>query len=162
MPVWMIVVLIVVGVFLLTALIGYFLGPQGNQQPITTRDHEILQRRDDFTTPMKRRQVNDAVRLATRVTTTARQLKGGGMGDNEALSQALREMVKNPERLAANESTRELYAMVIGVLMKQGVLNDLAGPMRSYGITPDQIIHQPEVLVDLVGVRDLEAWPKQS
>ena len=33
MPLWMIVALIVVGGFLLMALIGYFMRPQGNQQP---------------------------------------------------------------------------------------------------------------------------------
>ena len=162
MPLWMIVALIVVGGFLLMALIGYFMRPQGNQQPVTTRDREFLQRRANFAnSEMERWQFDDAVRLAEMVTKIARQKKAFSVkSDNEVLSEALCGMVVNPVLVSA--LTGELFGMVLGVLMEQGVLNDLDGPMSAYGITPQQVIYAPEVLVELVGVRNLEAWPKQS
>lgn len=160
MPVWAIVALCVVGGWLLLTVIGYFLGPQGNQQPVTKRDHSILKRRANYQTPRKRMMILDAHRLAKETVIAARGFRADGMGDNEALAAALRGMVAaNPDGIAQNEYTREMYGLTLGVLVTRGVLNDLDQPMSSYGVPPDQVIREPELMLERAGVRDLDAWP---
>lgn len=156
----MIVVLVIVCGFLLMAIIGYFLGPQGNQRPATKRDREIMERRAAGDTPRQRQEILQARRLAVTTVEKARKLRQNGVHENDALAQSLREMVKDPYRLAANQSTKRLYALTISVLMKEGVLVDKRDEtLRSHGLTPEQAIHEPELLVEAIGVRSLDAWP---
>ncbi len=154
-------VLIVVGVIAVLAIIGYFLGPQGGQQPITQRDQEILQRRSMGQTPSQRRDLLDAYSLAKSAVERARDYFENGMAPEAALGRGLAESVKrearNPQE---SDYVARTMASVTNILMKEGVLRYVEeDQLRSTGLTAMHLRSKQDEIPRLIGVRDLNAWP---
>lgn len=162
---WQIVLGVVGAIFLVLMVFGYFVGPQGNQRPVTKRDQDIMDRRAVGDTPRQRRRVLDAYTLARKAVEDARELVASGLEEDVALAQGFRNLLKNPHKVTNyGEKKMEYLADTLGIvtniLMEHGVLNTLDDKaIMASGITVPQMVQYPEVFVSACGVRDLNAWP---
>lgn len=170
MPPWLAIVISVAVIWLLFTIWGYFLGPQGGR-PVTKRDYDILDRRTKYQTPRGRRMILDSYQAAALVVRDARRLKAEeGLDDDQALGAALHAMTSRLIQVRSRyvgtrqedymmDQAYERYGLVLGVLVKEGVLNDRDQPLDHYGITREQAFRDPALLVSLSDVSTLQEWP---
>lgn len=153
--------LIGLAVFAVLSIVGYFLGPQGLGRAITKRDEEILDRRAAGNTPMERKKTLDAIALASTAVENARTLVGSGLSPDAALIQSLGAMIKRPPRTDFQKvEMANTIATINNFLVQQGVLNaPTDAQLEAAARFGFDIVNQPGKIVEIWGVRNLDAWP---
>lgn len=164
------IAIVVVVVFLILAFIGYLMGPQKGQKPLTQRDERILRDRQiradaqwqqDASNPALAGETErSVVAMADFIVFLARQdrSQNPGMPDTAALALAFRKVDK-AERHENGVGLGVIAAQVADLLADQGVMNRVTdAQLGTHGVTEDNIRQDPGRLVEVAGVRDLDAW----
>ena len=154
--IWTILGLGFMAAILVLPVVGWTLGVRDKRRAVK-RDLSALDRWAGYEVQGERRLVREAVRTAARVINTARRFGSvPWSGQDEALVKALRWEHQDTDR---DRRKREVYGLVLGVLVVKGVLGWSRKPMRSYGVSLEEAMREPELIVERLGVVDLYAWP---
>jgi hypothetical protein len=151
------------------AVMGYRMGPAPGQAAITERDQRLQSERADQAAfrleanPNLRTDHERAVKsLSASAVLEARASRqvDGSLNETEALANAIVH-VDHLERDAIGTSVGPLIADLSDYLAEVGVLNEL-DPVRPEiaALSPDDLAGNPGILIRLIGVADLGAWPR--
>jgi hypothetical protein len=165
----LVLVVAAVLVFAGLAVMGYRMGAAPGRPAITERDRKLQEERADLAAfrtqgnPNLRSDREKAVvSFSASAVLEARASRhvDGSLNETEALADAISHL-DHLEREASGASIVPLMADVSNYLAEVDVLNELdPSSPEIAALSPDDLVGNPGILIRLVGVADLDAWPR--
>ena len=150
-------------IFLVLAVIGYLMGPQGGRA-ITRQDQRIVERRalKDSAFGQSPEHNQDVGVMTDGAIRLAREDTAAGIPDTEALALAFEKMDTHERATGAPEGLGPWLLEMAAHAMDAGVLNVMRPDeysARVPGFSVEWVSRNPGEMVRIAGVRDLYAWP---